>query len=143
MKKWFTGLMVFMGLFVLPMMAFAEGNPMDEIDKFTKPSWAWLSGLGFVFTPLNLVFSILIFIGFISVIIRIVYRIVRASSGKAVLRDKGFWIEVGIIVFVILLFFTGAFGAILKQMYNWTEKQDIGKEKSAMQIERSVDSFLT
>ncbi|MFC6649362.1 hypothetical protein ACFTAO_34490 [Paenibacillus rhizoplanae] len=82
--------------------------------------------MDFVFTPIGLVISLLTIATLVFVIVKVIIKLVKISTGKGTIKDKWFWIEAGLLVFIVFLFISGAFFSFLENIYNWTSKQDIG-----------------
>lgn len=119
-------MIMIMSLFVLPLSAFAdESNPMTKIKEEVKIDFGIINGMNFFFTPLGKVISLIVFAGLLFLIGRIIWRIVRVSTGKASLKDKWFWIENGISLLIIFLIINGSFFALLESIFSWTDKQDL------------------
>lgn len=119
-------LMVLFSMFMLPMLAYADDNPITKIKEKMKFNWKVLDGLDFIFTPIGLFVSLITIATLIFVVIKVVTKLVKISAGKGTIKDKWFWIEAGIVVFIVFLFISGAFFSFLENIYNWTSKQDIG-----------------
>ncbi|MDH6507670.1 MULTISPECIES: hypothetical protein [unclassified Paenibacillus] len=126
-------MMVLFSMFMLPMLAYADdNNPITKIKEKMKFNWKVLDGLDFVFTPIGLVISLLTIATLVFVVVRVIIKLVKISTGKGTIKDKWFWIEAGLIVFIVFLFISGAFFSFLENIYNWTSTQDLGGEKSAL-----------
>lgn len=146
MKKRIFALMVFLSVFLMPMFAYADPakgeNPVEKIESKMKWNWNALDGLDFLFNPVMLVLSLAILVAFIWVIWRLIMKIVSISRGKSSIKDKSFWVEIVAVILILFLLFSGALFKFLGNIYNWTDKQDIGGKGTA-QIERKVDTFWT
>lgn len=131
-KKLTMFMMIIMSLFMLPMAAFAnkEGNPIDKINEKVKFDWGILDKADFVFSPASIVISLLVIGALLFALVRVIIRVVKISTGKASLKDKGFWIEVGVIFLILFLFFSGAFFSFLSGLYEWTSNQDLTGTKT-------------
>lgn len=130
-------------LFFVPNFVSAEGNPIEQLEKNLKPNWKVLEGLGFVFTPLNLLLTLLMIGVLVFCIWKILVKLWKVSTSKETLKDKMFWIEVGGVILILFLFFSGIFWKLLGGLYNWTEKQDVTGEASASSaVVRDINSFL-
>jgi hypothetical protein len=147
MKKISGVLMSFLAVFFLPVIAFAapettEENPIKKIGGYMKWKWSVLDGLDFLFSPITLVLTILIITALVVLIWRVITRITKVSAGKAALKDKVFWIEVSVSLLIIFLLFSGALFDMLGNIYNWTNKQDLGGGETALlRVERSINDF--
>ncbi|ASA20269.1 hypothetical protein [Paenibacillus donghaensis] len=119
-------MMVFFSMFVVPMLAHAEDNPITKIKDKMKFNWTVLDGLDFIFTPIGLFISLITIATLIFVVVKVVIKLIKISAGKGSIKDKWFWIEAGLLVFIVFLFISGAFFSFLENVYNWTSKQDIG-----------------
>ncbi|WP_189031157.1 hypothetical protein [Paenibacillus albidus] len=126
-KKTWTLLLVLFSMFVMPMMAYADDNPITKIKEKLKFNWKVLDGLDFVFTPIGLFISLITIATLIFVVVRVIMKLVKISTGKGTIKDKWFWIEAGILVFIVFLFISGAFFSFLENVYNWTSTQDLGE----------------
>lgn len=123
-------MMVLFCMFIMPMMAYAaEDNPITKIKEKMKFNWKVLDGLDFVFTPIGLFISLITIATLIFVVVRVIIKLVKISTGKGTIKDKWFWIEAGLIVFIVFLFISGAFFSFLENIYTWTSTQDLGGEK--------------
>lgn len=115
MKKTITVLMMFFSVFLLPIMAYADDdNPITKIKEKMKFNWKVLDGLDFVFTPIGLFISLITIATLIFVVVRVIIKLVKISTGKGTIKDKWFWIEAGLIVFIVFLFISGAFFSFWK-----------------------------
>ncbi|MEK5163167.1 hypothetical protein NYE69_12620 [Paenibacillus sp. FSL R5-0527] len=146
MKKYLMALFMMMSVFLFPVLAFAEegegGNPIKKIGDYMKWKWSALDGLDWVFSPVMIVLSLIIGAALVLLIWRIVVKIVKILSGKASIKDKAFWVEIGAVALILLLIISGALFKFLENIYDWTNKQDIGGDgSSTSQIERSVDDL--
>ncbi|WP_438498660.1 hypothetical protein, partial [Paenibacillus sp. IHBB 3054] len=102
MKKTITVLMMFFSVFLLPIMAYADdNNPITKIKEKMKFNWKVLDGLDFVFTPIGLFISLITIATLIFVVVRVIIKLVKISTGKGTIKDKWFWIEAGLIVFIV------------------------------------------
>lgn len=134
MKKTITVLMMFFSVFLLPIMAYADdNNPITKIKEKMKFNWKVLDGLDFVFTPIGLFISLITIATLIFVVVRVIIKLVKISTGKGTIKDKWFWIEAGLIVFIVFLFISGAFFSFLENIYNWTSTQDLGGKTTFIQ----------
>ncbi|MGG3278943.1 hypothetical protein [Paenibacillus solani] len=127
MKKHFTTfMMLIMSLFLLPISVFASAeNPIDKMGEKMKFNWSILDGADFIFSPVSILISIIVIGALLFTIIRVFIRVMKISSGKASIKDKWFWIEVGVIFLILFFFFSGAFFKFLSGIYDWTNNQDI------------------
>lgn len=105
-----------------------EKNPITEIKKEMTFNWGVLENLGFLFYLIMIPLSLIIIGIIVLVIWRIVRRVLKASTGKEVLSDKKFWIEIGCIILIVFIFMSGMFWDFLEAVYTWTANQDITKE---------------
>lgn len=135
MKKMFASLFsMFVLSILLPVLAFAEGenqNPITKIKDKMKFRWEVLENLDFVFLIVMIPVTLLLVGTFVFSLIRIATFIWKISHGKASIKNKEFWIEMGAVVLILFLFISGAFFSFLENMYNWTNKQNIGSNTSA------------
>lgn len=128
MKKQITTfMMLVMSLFLLPISVFAAAaeNPIDKMSDKMKFNWGILDNADFIFSPISIVISLLVIGALLLTIIRVFIRVTKISSGKASIKDKWFWIEVGVIFLILFFFFSGAFFSFLSSIYEWTSNQDI------------------
>lgn len=134
MKSCFQMLTIMLSVFLLlPTLAFAEDgeNPIKKIRGFLKFNWSWLDGLEWLFSPVNLILSIVLVIGFLALIGRIIWKIVKIKKGQSIFKDKEFWIETGLITVLIFMLFSGSLFKIMENIYDWTNKQDIGGQPTS------------
>ncbi|MGG4108812.1 hypothetical protein AAXB25_33460 [Paenibacillus lautus] len=122
-----TFMMMIMSLFLLPISVFASAadNPVDKMSEKLKFNWKIIENADFIFSPAGIVISALTIGALLFTIVRVFIRITKISSGKASIKDKWFWIEVGIVLFILFFFFSGGFFKLLSQVYEWTSNQDI------------------
>ncbi|GIP08834.1 hypothetical protein J1TS5_10040 [Paenibacillus macerans] len=144
MKKYLLTLFMMMSVFLFPVLAFAEEgggeNPVEKIGGYMKWKWSVLDGLDWLFSPIMIVISLLLAATFVLLIWRIIVKIAKITSGKSSIKDKAFWVEIGVVILILFLLFSGALFKILGNIYEWTNKQDIGGDgKTTSQIDRSVD----
>ncbi|MEI7024709.1 hypothetical protein [Paenibacillus sp. y28] len=130
LKTWFFSLMVMAGVLLLPIIAFAEeeGNPVKKIREKMKFNWKVLDGLDFLFSPLMIVLTLIVFAVLIVLIVRVIFHIYKISTGKESIKNKTFWIEMGFVILILFLLFSGAFFSILENIYEWQNDQDIGQQ---------------
>jgi len=126
-KKWTMLMIIFMGLFALPLSAFAEKakNPIDTIAEKLKFRFAVLEGMDFLFTPIGIFISLVMVAILVFLIIKVIIKLVKASTGKGTIKDKWFWIESGLTLFLVFFIFSGGFFDLLSGIYNWTSETDI------------------
>lgn len=129
-KKWLSSLILFLGIFLLPALAFAEGeeNPITKLKEYMKFNWGVLAGLGWLFYFIMIPFTLIV-IGLLAwSIISVIQHLWKVKRAKASLKDKAFWIETGVTILIIFLFISGAFWNILEKIYDWTSTQKIGED---------------
>jgi len=131
-------LMVLFSMFIMPVLAYAEDNPITKIKEKMKFNWKVLDGLDFIFTPIGLFISLITIATLIFVVVKVIIKLVKISAGKGTIKDKWFWIESGLVVLIVFLFISGAFFSLLENIYNWTSTQDLGGETSALWIQPDV-----
>ncbi|GIP61143.1 hypothetical protein [Paenibacillus woosongensis] len=141
MIKRFGAWLLALCLFFVPTFVFAEENPIEKLEKNMKLNWKVLDGLDFIFSPFNLLLTLLLIGIFLFCVWKILAKLWKVVLSKETLKDKMFWLEVGGVILILFLFLSGAFWKFLGGLYNWTEKQDVtGVTSSA--VVRDIGSFL-
>ncbi|MEC0167385.1 hypothetical protein [Paenibacillus graminis] len=129
MKKVLASLMVVLSLFVLPVMAFAEdksANPMTQLKKYLSFDSKVLENIGFILTPVGLVISVMVVAILVFCVFQVIKKLITSRTTKGgTIKDKAFWIEIGVTLLITFLFLSGAFFDFLEAVYNWTYKQDV------------------
>lgn len=140
-KKLLSFVLTLFGLFMMPMMVFAdETNPITKIKEYFKLDWKILDGLGFLFLIIMIPVTLILIIVLVWSIIGVIMHLLKIKRGKAKIKDKEFWIETAAIFIILFLIFSGAFFSFLENLYEWTNKQDIG-ESVTYQIEQPISEY--
>lgn len=134
MKLTMTTIIAFLGLFALPIMAFADDtNPITKISKYLSFNSKILDNIGFVLTPVGLFISIMVVGILVVCVVQVVKKLITARMTKGgTIKDKTFWIEIGLSFLIVFLFVSGAFFKFLEAIYTWTNGQDIVGDTTAM-----------
>ncbi|MBA9086510.1 putative membrane protein [Fontibacillus solani] len=141
MKKVTTLLLMMLSVFLMPVMVFAadDENPIKKIGGYMKWNWTILDGLDWLFSPVMIVFTGLLIVAFVTLLWRIINKGYKIIKGKEKLKDKEFWIEAAVMVLFLFLLFSGALFKILGNIYDWTNKQDIGGTETAIILQIDAD----
>ncbi|MNW54370.1 hypothetical protein D3C74_319680 [compost metagenome] len=141
MKKVTTLLLMVLSVFLMPVMVFADDeNPIEKIGGYMKWNWKILDGLDWLFSPVMIGFTGLLIIAFVTLLWRLIYKGYKIIKGKEKLKDKEFWTEIVVMIIFLFLFFSGALFKILGNIYDWTNKQDIGgTPETAIILQIDVD----
>lgn len=137
MKKTMMSLIVFLSLFALPVLAFAEdkdnSNPMTQIAKYLSFNSKVLDNIGFILNPVGLVISIMVIATLVFCVVQIIKKLVTARMTKGgTIKDKAFWIEMGVTFLIVFLFVSGTLFKFLEAVYTWTHGQDIVGDTTVM-----------
>jgi hypothetical protein len=116
-------------LLALPISVFADDNPnpFTKLKTKMKFNWGVLDNTDWVFNLVMIVISLATIVLLVLTIWDIIRFLFKVRKGKADMKDKKFWIECGVIVFILFLFFSGLFFTILENLYNYITAQNIGK----------------
>lgn len=142
MRKKLSAWLLTMCLFFVPAVAYADDNPINFMEKNLKPNWKVLEGLDFLFSPLNIVLTLMLVATLVFCIIKIFKKLFKSSAAKESIKDKAFWIEIGGVILILFLFFSGIFWKFLGGLYDWTNNQDVTGVATTSAIVRDVGTFL-
>jgi hypothetical protein len=142
-RKWLSSLclLLFLALQV-PLFTWAQGavneesqNPFTVLKAKMKFNWRILEGADWLFYLIMIALSAMMIGLLIYTVYGVVVHLIHIRRGKANLKDSKFWIESGVIIFILFLFFSGAFFSLLENVYSWTNTLDLGGDgKHAMAV---------
>lgn len=134
MKKWISSFILFLGVFLMPVFAFAESkgdNPITTIKEGLKLNWNALKGLGWAFYIISIPLTLMVAGLLVWCIWAMISHLLKVRRGKKSFKDAPFWIEMGATILIVFLFMSGAFWSVLEKVYDWTSDQKIGEEQSS------------
>jgi NADH:ubiquinone oxidoreductase subunit 5 (subunit L)/multisubunit Na+/H+ antiporter MnhA subunit len=132
-SKYVQVLMIALSVFLLfPTFTFAaDDNPFRKMSELMKFNFGVLDGLDWIFIIIMIGMTLLVVVAIVWLFIRVILKITKSNKGQSYLKDKDFWIESFVTVLLLALLASGALFKIFANIYDWTNKQDIGSQPTS------------